>query len=112
MGVFPSVLNASSTATDSAAVDTLQVTVAANVATLVADGASPTQGHVNTLNTNYALLATATNTLQGDIATGSTASNTSVVVCFDAAAVITRTALRAAIAALLVTVESSNSLTP
>jgi hypothetical protein len=28
-------------------------TVTANVATLVADGATPTQAHVNTLNTNY-----------------------------------------------------------
>lgn len=31
-------------------------TVAANIATLVADGASPTQGHVTTLNTNWAIL--------------------------------------------------------
>lgn len=29
-------------------------TVAANIATLVADGATPTQGHVTTLNTNWA----------------------------------------------------------
>jgi hypothetical protein len=32
------------------------VTVAANVATLVADGASPTQAHVTTLNTNFGLM--------------------------------------------------------
>lgn len=30
-----------------------QATVAADIATLVADGASPTQDHVNTLNTDY-----------------------------------------------------------
>jgi flagellar hook-basal body complex protein FliE len=34
----------------------LSTTAAANVATLAADGANPTQAHVNTLNTNFALL--------------------------------------------------------
>lgn len=34
-------------------------TVAANIATLVADGASPTQAHVNTLNTNWGTFLTA-----------------------------------------------------
>ena len=33
-------------------------TVAANIATLVTDGASPTQGHVNTLNTNWGTFLT------------------------------------------------------
>jgi len=37
-------------------------TVAANVATLVADGASPTQGHVTTLNTNCTAFLTALGT--------------------------------------------------
>lgn len=36
-------------------------TVAADVATLVADGASPTQGHVNTLNTDWGTYLTAEN---------------------------------------------------
>lgn len=31
----------------------LKSTVAANIATLVADGAAPTQAHVNTLNTSW-----------------------------------------------------------
>jgi hypothetical protein len=35
-----------------------EATVAADVATLVADGASPTQGHVNTLNTDWTSLKT------------------------------------------------------
>lgn len=39
-------------------------TVTADIATLVADGASPTQAHVTTLNTDYAPLAAAIN---GDV---------------------------------------------
>lgn len=38
--------------------------VTADVATLVADGASPTQAHVTTLNTDYTALAAAIN---GDV---------------------------------------------
>lgn len=51
-----------------AAIDT--TTVAANVATLVADGASPTQGHVNTLNTNWGTLLALINTAKSDAASG------------------------------------------
>jgi len=36
-------------------------TVAADVATLVADGVTPTQGHVNTLNTDWGTYLTAEN---------------------------------------------------
>lgn len=43
-------------ATDTGAID--YTTVAADIATLVADGASPTQGHVNTLNSDWATLKT------------------------------------------------------
>lgn len=39
-------------------------TVSANIATLVADGASPTQAHVTTLNTNFTAFSTA---LGGDV---------------------------------------------
>jgi hypothetical protein len=42
-----------------AAVGTALTSATANVATLVADGASPTQAHVTTLNTNYAVVAAA-----------------------------------------------------
>lgn len=59
-------------------------TVTANVATLVADGASPTQGHVTTLNTNYTALAAAV-------------SGADVVVTWDASVVTSRSALRAAL---------------
>lgn len=47
-------------------------TVAANIATLVADGASPTQGHVNTLNTNWGVLLGLINTAKTDIAAAKT----------------------------------------
>jgi hypothetical protein len=40
-------------------------TVAANIATLVADGATPTQAHVNTLNTNWGLYLTALGLVSG-----------------------------------------------
>lgn len=42
-----------------AAVVAAAVAVTADVATLVADGASPTQAHVTTLNTDYTVLAAA-----------------------------------------------------
>lgn len=40
-------------------------TVTADIAVLVADGASPTQGHVNTLNTDYGAVSGSINT--GDV---------------------------------------------
>src|SRR5271166_2370205 len=40
-------------------IDGLKATVATNVATLVSDGASPTQAHVTTLNTNWGSLKAA-----------------------------------------------------
>lgn len=58
-------------------------TVVANTATLVADGVSPTQAHVNTLNTNVTAL---NNALAGH-----------VVVMWDASVVTTRNQLRRAL---------------
>lgn len=43
------------------------VAVAADVATLVADAASPTQAHVTTLNGHYTTLAAAIATLTGNV---------------------------------------------
>lgn len=78
-------------------------TVAANVATLVADGATPTQAHVTTLNTNWtALLA----------GTGAVPANADVVLSFDTTAVGTRTVLRKAVDAMLRIIEGGNELTP
>ena len=72
--------------------------VAADVATLVADGATPTQAHVTTLNTDWtAFLASAT----GD-----------VVISVNTTNITTRNQLRAAVAAILRMVEGSGYLTP
>lgn len=67
-------------------------TVIANKDTLVADGASPTQGHVNTLSTNLAALNAA---LAGH-----------VVVIWDGAVITSRPQLRVAIKAALEAVEA------
>jgi hypothetical protein len=45
-------------------------TVAADIAVLVADGASPTQAHVNTLNTDWGTYLTAVNALLAGLAAG------------------------------------------
>lgn len=105
-------LNASTTATDSATVTSTAATAAAALAVLVADGASPTQGHVNTLNTAYGALATAITALQADLAPGSLGTNTTVVLSFDATVVVTRSKLRRALNALFLRVQGSNALTP
>lgn len=77
-------------------------TVAANIATLVADGAAPTQAHVTTLNTNWAALLAGLPGIPAKV---------DVVLSFDATVVGTRSNLRRAIEALLAVVDSGNSLT-
>lgn len=73
------------------AAGTLTTNVAAAVAALVADGASPTQGHVDTLNTAWGLLATA-------IAAANTATAAAnVVLDIDTAVVTTQNGVLAAI---------------
>lgn len=79
----------------------LTTDVAAAVAVLVADGASPTQGHVNTLNTAWGLLAAAI----ANAATGAAAAN--VVLDIDASVVTTRNGVRAALRDIMRTVEGS-----
>lgn len=76
-------------------------TVQADVDTLVADGATPTQAHVNTLNTDYTALAA-----------GKDAAPDDVVLIVNATNVVTRTALRRAVAALLKFYEGHGALTP
>lgn len=80
VGAVSDVLNASGTATAQAA-------VASAVATLVADGASPTQAHVTALNSAWS-------TLNSDIAAGSLAQAGDVVVSFNATTVKSVTELR------------------
>lgn len=65
--------------------------VVTDTATLVADGASPTQGHVTTLNTDVTAL---NNAMAGD-----------VVVVWDGSTITSRRQLRAALRAALKAVE-------
>jgi hypothetical protein len=66
-------------------------TVAADVATLVSDGATPTQGHVTTLNTDWGVLNTAA-------ANVSSAVTGDVSLVWDASVVTSLNALRHAVA--------------
>ncbi len=83
------------------AAGTLTDDVAAAVAVLVADGACPTQAHVNTLNTAWGLLATAIAAAN----TGAAAAN--MVLDIDTSVITTRNALRAGLRDLLRTVDGS-----
>lgn len=67
-------------------------------ATLVADGATPTQAHVTTLNTN---LTSFNNNL---------AAAKDVIVSFDASTITSRSQLRQALAAIGQFLESSNAI--
>lgn len=94
-GSNPSVSTAAATAAG-----TLTTNVAAAVAVLVADGASPTQAHVNTLNTAWGLLATA-------IAATNTAGSANVVLDIDVAVVTTQNAARDALRRITQAIEGS-----
>lgn len=83
------------------AAGTLTTNVAAAVAVLVADGASPTQAHVNTLNTAWGLLATAI----AAAATATAAAN--VVLDIDNSVVTTKNGVRAALRDIMRTVDGS-----
>lgn len=72
--------------------------VAADVATLVADGASPTQAHVNTLNTDWGTFSTAYTALNAAI-------NGDVTVIWNGAVITSRNQLRAALQAALSAVD-------
>jgi hypothetical protein len=82
-------------------------TVDADVATLVADAALPTQAHVNTLNTDWGTYKTALAAYVGTSLSGA------VSVSFDKATITTRRQLTAALNAVLKAVESGvGGLTP
>lgn len=94
-----SVAPASTSSTTAAG--TLTTNVAAAVAVLVADAASPTQAHVNTLNTAWGLLATAI------AAANTAAAAANVVIDIDTAVVTTRNGVMAAVRDLLRTIDGS-----
>lgn len=79
------------------------VAVAADVATLVADGATPTQAHVTTLNTDWGTLNTALAAMVPE--TGD------VYVSFDATKITTRRQLREALEQVLIQATGSGTVT-
>lgn len=83
-------------------------TVAADVATLVADGASPTQAHVTTLNTDWGTLLAAINTYVSQV-NGSTGD---VTLTINTANVTNKRQLQSALRDILARIDGSNILTP
>lgn len=91
-----------------ATIVTAAAAVATDVATLVADGATPTQAHVTTLNTDWGTLNTAI-----AAATGSNViAGADVAVLLDTTAVATHSKLRALIVELLQLLAGNGALTP
>lgn len=78
--------------------------VATDIATLVADGASPTQAHVTTLNTDWGTLKTSLDAVA--------AENGDVYVSFDTTKITTRAQLKAALDAVLINATGSGMVTP
>lgn len=85
-------------------------TVAANIATLVADGASPTQGHVNTLDTNWAALKALIDTAVADAA-ALPGTGGDVVLQVNAGNVVTKNKLDEILRFMRQQIEGSNLLT-
>lgn len=88
------------------------------IGVLVADGASPTQAHVNTLNsawttykTDQAALKTAVDLVKTDTAAALATLGADVAVIFNST-ILSRNALKAALQAALRAVEGSGTLTP
>lgn len=78
--------------------------VAADVATLVADGATPTQAHVTTLNTHWGTLLTA-------IGAQTAAETGDVYLSIDTAKIVTSNDLKAALDNLLKMAQASGLVT-
>lgn len=109
-GALPPNLTAATAADDAAATasGTLTTNVAAAVAVLVADGALPTQAHVNTLNTAWGLLATAIAATQTATAAAKVSvAGANVILDIDTAVVTTQNGARAALRQLQRMVEGS-----
>lgn len=105
----PALTSATTADTDTGtASGTLTTDVAAAVAVLVADGASPTQAHVNTLNTAWGLLATAIAAAKVSTAAAVVAAApANVVLDIDASVVTTQNGVRAAMREIMQAVRGS-----
>lgn len=81
----------------------LSTTATADMATLVADGASPTQAHVTAMNTAFSAFVIPVNILNG--------ANT-VSIVFDKTGITTMNQLKSALTNLLQQIAGSGLLTP
>lgn len=86
------------------------IPVAAALAVLMADGASPTQAHVNTLNSAYGTLATDMANVATDQAAVAAAVVGNLVVQFDTSVIATQRLLAAALQKVLFDVKASATL--
>lgn len=84
-------------------------TVAANVATLVADGATPTQAHVTTLNTNWGAFLTGETAYRA--AVGTAIAGADLTVLFDTSKFTKLNQVKAALAAVLQSAQASGIFT-
>lgn len=109
VGHIPDPLNAASTPADQTTLAAAQTAFEATLATLVADGASPTQAHVTAANTAYTTMKTALATVTADIT--ALPSVADVIVSFNAPNVVSKNALKLALDRLRRIVEGSNDLT-
>jgi hypothetical protein len=73
----------------------------AALATLVADGASPTQAHVTAVNSAYTTLKTAQTTYAAAVAALTGGVSADVTLLWNVANVVTKNALRKAVAAIM-----------
>lgn len=103
--------DASTAVTDAAAMVAAQTPAAAAMAVLVADGASPTQAHVTTMNGLYTTLAAAVAACNTDIGNLNTALSAGVVISWDTTKVTSINQLKAAFAEALRAAQGGGILT-
>lgn len=104
----PLTTTAAATSDAATAEGLLAVDVAAAVAVLVADGATPTQAHVNDLNTAWGLLETAiAATAAAATAGASAATAQNAILDIDVAVLTNQNAVRAAVRNILQSVAGS-----
>lgn len=96
-------------AVNSAVAAIVYTSVAADIATLVADGATPTQAHVTTLNTHWTALKALIDTAVALAPSGAPSGN--AVFSIDIASITTVNQLEAVIRAIRDHVEAANLLT-
>lgn len=103
-------VNASTTTADLATLATDRGTFETALATLVADGATPTQAHVTAANNAYTTMKTDLLAVIADLGVGPSVSD--VVLSVNATNVQSRSTLRLAVERLLRIMDGNGALTP